>query len=793
MAILTAQAKLYTGIRCLCVDKNISAALSASFSVGNKDIDFPADVPVLDANGRDTIYPNIYNWRLRRAVCDMRAVPSISLTDERYRTYGGGNVSITVSDNGRVISVSQPDPTNKLYAGTFVDIIPTSSNAGATPPTFLVNIVEQTVSGNDVGVITLTITNAGKNNAQNDTLTFTPTKFYPGSPEGEFTCTISEISAPDTLLKTGGWTAVATVSCIFPTYIEIDIEKLGIPEGTTCTLNFDEGWFLEDRGRLLPSGAWEYPNATQGALSPEQPNYVTFRTPWYGLSFMNSAFTMPSLARFRFRPGIMNVNSAFTPIITAKVTRQGTDDMQTAFALNALLGIKKYFAVQMTSAFEGNEPGGLPFLIGNGYEYPPGSPFAYLNAPPPWQFPGVLRIRNSSIEISQIVSTLSLPEFLVVLEAAAVTNSNFTVSSDVFKYKGVVNLQFNSTTTQLSTGNRQARGVSTMTSSTSVSLPLIRRTKQFSANLSSPQATVFCDNNSPMILVFNTSLNRLNYVFGSAERTSVAGRTVMFSIGKFYQDYNDYQARGLRDKSANITVDWGDGTTSSHTNNLTLANLTVTTGGSGNITSTGSQAEVWHTYATPGIYEVKIYGTMKHFGGDLGSNPYLEVQDGNLQANIGPGETLIGCKTFGQQAGLTNLSGAFDSCYNLQYYPDIIPTTVTRLESVFDYAGTRVSGGPVGYNGSAGAANWNTINVITMGWLFRNTPMNPDISGWNVANVAPTAYTINDGFRAMFAGNTAFNRNLSGWCVNDFPTLPDGFDTGATAWVLPRPVWGTCP
>jgi hypothetical protein len=47
----------------------------------------------------------------------------------------------------------------------------------------------------------------------------------------------------------------------------------------------------------------------------------------------------------------------------------------------------------------------------------------------------------------------------------------------------------------------------------------------------------------------------------------------------------------------------------------------------------------------------------------------------------------------------------------------------------------------------------------------------------------------------MFNSATAFNQDLSGWCVTPIPSAPSSFDTGATAWVLPssRPVWGTCP
>jgi hypothetical protein len=46
---------------------------------------------------------------------------------------------------------------------------------------------------------------------------------------------------------------------------------------------------------------------------------------------------------------------------------------------------------------------------------------------------------------------------------------------------------------------------------------------------------------------------------------------------------------------------------------------------------------------------------------------------------------------------------------------------------------------------------------------------------------------------SMFRNATAFNQNLSGWCVSLITSAPTRFDSGASSWVLARPVWGTCP
>jgi len=45
----------------------------------------------------------------------------------------------------------------------------------------------------------------------------------------------------------------------------------------------------------------------------------------------------------------------------------------------------------------------------------------------------------------------------------------------------------------------------------------------------------------------------------------------------------------------------------------------------------------------------------------------------------------------------------------------------------------------------------------------------------------------------MFLGASEFNQDLSGWCVEQISSRPSEFDTDATSWTEPRPIWGTCP
>ncbi len=83
-------------------------------------------------------------------------------------------------------------------------------------------------------------------------------------------------------------------------------------------------------------------------------------------------------------------------------------------------------------------------------------------------------------------------------------------------------------------------------------------------------------------------------------------------------------------------------------------------------------------------------------------------------------------------------------------------------------------------------SGWDTSSASNMRSMFSGASLfNQDISGWNTCNVT--------GMNEMFRDASAFNQDLSGWCVSQFSSEPTDFDTGASSWTEPRPVWGTCP
>jgi surface protein len=128
-------------------------------------------------------------------------------------------------------------------------------------------------------------------------------------------------------------------------------------------------------------------------------------------------------------------------------------------------------------------------------------------------------------------------------------------------------------------------------------------------------------------------------------------------------------------------------------------------------------------------------------------------------------------------SSVTTMAGMF---YNAPAFNQDISgwdtSSVIRMDRMFHNAGA--------FNGDI--SGWDTSSVTTMATMFYNAnAFNQDISGWDTSSVT----NMEDMFRlARF-----FNQDLSGWCVTNLTSLPTLFDTSADAWVLPRPVWGTCP
>lgn len=82
--------------------------------------------------------------------------------------------------------------------------------------------------------------------------------------------------------------------------------------------------------------------------------------------------------------------------------------------------------------------------------------------------------------------------------------------------------------------------------------------------------------------------------------------------------------------------------------------------------------------------------------------------------------------------------------------------------------------------------SWHVGGVTNMRNMFKDCAnFNQPLENWDTRNVSNMSY--------MFEYCANFNQDLSSWCVPLLSSLPSRFDRGATSWILPKPIWGTCP
>ena len=124
---------------------------------------------------------------------------------------------------------------------------------------------------------------------------------------------------------------------------------------------------------------------------------------------------------------------------------------------------------------------------------------------------------------------------------------------------------------------------------------------------------------------------------------------------------------------------------------------------------------------------------------------------------------------------ITNFEGLFSN--KTEFNQSIGNWDVSNVTNMYDtFYGT---------NFNQDISNWDVSNVRLMQGTFAKSQFNQPIGGWDISNV--------NNMRYMFWDASTFNQDLSNWCVTNFTSAPLDFDSGATAWTLPKPVWGTCP
>ena len=206
--------------------------------------------------------------------------------------------------------------------------------------------------------------------------------------------------------------------------------------------------------------------------------------------------------------------------------------------------------------------------------------------------------------------------------------------------------------------------------------------------------------------------------------------------------------------SYNMTVSWGDGTSS-----------TITA---------WNQAAVTHTYSVAGTYIISITGTCVgwQFNNTGDRLKFLSVKTwGGLRLGTTQGNYLNGCSNLNLTAvsdvlnltGTTSLAGCFRSCStNIARINEWDVSAVNSMQSMFNTNST--------FNQSL--SNWNTSSVTNMSSMFIGTIFNQNIGSWNTSSVTNMAN--------MFSGNTSFNQNIGSWNTSSV-TSTDNMFTNATS------------
>jgi len=264
-----------------------------------------------------------------------------------------------------------------------------------------------------------------------------------------------------------------------------------------------------------------------------------------------------------------------------------------------------------------------------------------------------------------------------------------------------------------------------------------------------------------------------------------------------------------------FVVAWGDGT-----------NDTITA---------WNQTQVTHTYATSGVHDINITGTISGWefnsGGD--SLKLLEISQWGSLGLGNSGSYFAGCANLNltatdapDLAGTTTLSDAFAGCtslgssgnmdtwdtssvtdMNAMFYRATSfdqpigawnVSSVTDMNAMFDHASSFDQ--PIG--------TWNTSSVTDMNWMFFGAwAFDQPIGAWNTSSVTDMSAMFSDTLSfdqpigawntsfvtdvsAMFSDTLSFDQPIGAWNTSSVTDMSYMFD-GAVAFDQPIGAWNT--
>jgi len=572
----------------------------------------------------------------------------------------------------------------------------------------------------------------------------------------------------------------SSLVCEFPTYIEIDIEALmlqGLPEGTDCVLNFQEGWMLEDRGRQLPSGAFEYGSNTQNAPSPEFPSFVTFRTPKFFRSAFNAVFSLPARTALRIKQLQSAVVSAST--FTA-VAIFNPGKFAALFA-----GVSQVVTIARKTVVSGATISSIVNTITNN-----------------------TRVRQGNSAVS---SQFVLPpiDFWYRRLGVSLMSSTATISAAIIRNIGPIIAYLDAAGTEqgfafTSTANRTARITKNLSSTVSLSVSAISTKGIISLPLSMT-ASMSVIGDVPMVLTTTGSTTSLPLWYGSI----------------------------------NAVIDWGDGTTQTVTSTPGAKTyLTKNYGTSGTRTvyikgfvQNWGYATADQFLASTGSVSIGFGYTVQAFGAigiqsliaysaNVGHNGITPVSIPNTVTDIsyfyyGSTPANTSRLQYWNTSNIQKMEGVFRLT---QGDLSAIPITgwntgsVTTMRRMFRNSGTTGSGA----NFNADISGWDVSNVQNFSEMFMDTPsFQRNLSNWDVSSGTNFSFMFSTYYGELYNWNlssatsgaaleqmlyyTSFRQDLTSWCVPNIASRPQNFADFQIANLPPgnyyyggEPIWGTC-
>lgn len=240
---------------------------------------------------------------------------------------------------------------------------------------------------------------------------------------------------------------------------------------------------------------------------------------------------------------------------------------------------------------------------------------------------------------------------------------------------------------------------------------------------------------------------------------------------------NQFKLPLVSSGTLNAVVNWGDGTSS-----------TITA---------WNQAEVTHTYAIAGLYDIRITGVLRGWSFNDGGDKLKILNIINwsgLIIDVSAG--FYGCTNLNASAidaptiTSTSLQEYFRECPNFNgQIGNWNVSNVTNMQSMF----RGVLGGPRNtFNSYIG--DWNTSSVTDMSFMFDWCNFNQDIST-KVVTVGGSTYTAWDmsnvlTISIMFRGNLVFNQPIENWNTSNIQGMFGVFNS-ANSFNRPIEIWDT--